>query len=207
MTKRTNEQAHNAVVETIEAAKSANAPLTAEAVEDAVDSLMLAASSVFQEPEERVKGDNGKFYPLDYDWSTRTDGAQSTGEIVTVNRFRFLENGILRGVCQALEFMHASQMKSIEEQRNSIQNLFRFGRNAGTDVDIELSRKEDFLAHQIEQAAIIEIALKQAAVSHFGITGQPYSTKKEREALAKARLEQTKPDRLARLKALGVTID
>jgi hypothetical protein len=186
---------------------AATVPLSANEIEDRVATMMVDAAHVFFEAQQRVEGTNGKHYPLDYEFGDRNDDVTSTGHIVEGNRFAYLQDNLLYGVCNAFDFMLGRQRKTINDTRSDIQQLFRMGFEAGDRTDVELNRKEGLLAMQIEQAAITEIALKSAAEMKVRLTGKPYANKQQREAVAAARLKSQAPDRVARLRALGVITD
>lgn len=202
----TDEALHRELV-TFDERGNASVPLSAEEIEDRVATMMVDAAHVFFEAQQRVEGTNGKHYPLDYEFGDRNDDVTSTGHIVDGNRFSYLQDNLLYGLCNAFDFMLNSQRKSINQTRTDIQGLFRMGFEAGDRVEVELNRKENLLAMQIEQAAITEVALKSAAEMKVRLTGKPYANKQQREAAAAARLKSQAPDRIARLKALGVITD
>lgn len=186
------------------------AALDLNVLEERVTALMMAAHHTFFDPEQRQEGDNGYFYSLDYDgWDSRTDGAQPTGRIVTVDRLGFLGGGVARGICNAFEFMlngKNGQRARSNKLRADIQRTLSFGHTTGNDMSRDLANLERSLANSVEQEALIEIALHKAAECYHALTGRFYQTAQEREASATKAVKSLDPAQADRLKKLGVTI-
>lgn len=184
MTKN-NQQVNNDTVEAIVAKGTENAPLTADAVEARVGDLLAAASLVFFEAEQRVLADNGKAYPLTYGFEGKDFTA--TDDIVTVDKFGFLDKSLSRLQCSGLEMLLRQQDDNIESQRKRIQNEIRFGRAQGADVEDRVSRMADWLENMIEQRQMVAIALSAAIKAHAANTGDTYVTRGEAAKVAAAK--------------------
>jgi hypothetical protein len=198
---KTDEQVHNDMVDAIVEKNSANAALTAEAVEARVGDLIAAASLVFFEPEQRILADNGKAYPLTYGFEGK-DFAP-TEDIVTVDKYGFLDKSLSRLQCSGLEMLLRQQDDNIEGQRKRIQNEIRFGRSQGADVEDRVNRMADWLEHMIEQRQMVSLALQAAITAHAEHTGDTYVTRANATKFAAAKREALGATG-DRLKKLGV---
>jgi hypothetical protein len=192
-------EGQDARVESVNAKK----PLTADVIEDRVSALMQVAVGLFYDPDERVLGNNGKAYPLNYDFEHRED-VESTGEVVTVDRHAFINKSFSYGVCSALDYQLRSQEQNIARQRNAIRNEISFARNTGTDDQGKVERMADFLGAMVERAAAIEVALKAAAEAHSIAWGEPYLNKEQRQQVAASRADSLPDAMKQKLAALGV---
>lgn len=184
-----------------QAAVDESADLTPTAIEARVSDLMASASLVFFQSEQRLLADNGKAYPLDYNFEGK-DFAD-TGDIVKVDRFEFLNKSLSRLQCSGLEMLRRQQDDNVASQRKRIQNELRFGRSQGVDTTDKVNRMADWLERMIEQRAMINIALQAAIKNHELAYGDTYLTRDQAEQATQARktaLGATGD----RLKALGV---
>jgi hypothetical protein len=189
-------------------------PLTPEHVEDVIDGIMTAAFGAFYEPQHRVVANNGKAYPVEFDFEARElkneDGSlvESTGEIITVDRYGYLNKGLARSVCSGLEMMLRTQSQNCEQQRKRIGNELRFGHNRGVDVTAKVERMADFLGAMVEQEAFLQIALNRAFECYKRLTGEVYPSREDREQAVAARKDEIKADPAlsSKLASLGVTL-
>jgi hypothetical protein len=181
-------------------------PLTPEAVEDSVDLIVDRACTLFFEPVQRVLADNGKAYPLTWDFEGRE--YSSEGEVVVRDRYDFLNRQCGRMICSGLAMILRNQDQAIEQRKKQIVNEIRFGRNAGTDVTAKVEAMADFLATMQEQRALIQIALDRAIQSLAAHTGEVFQTAEAREKAAAARKAKVTEngDLAKRLEKLGVDV-
>jgi len=185
----------------------ASLPLTPEQVEDRVDGLVQASIGVFFEPTQRVLADNGKAYPLDWDFEGRDYGTE--GEIVTRDRYDYLNKQVGRMICSGLEMILRNQDKAIDTRKDQITKEIRFGRNVGADVTAKVESMADFLAVMQEQRALIEIALRRAVEGFATAFGETYLTADARARQVAARKAEVADngDLSAKLAKLGVNVE
>lgn len=185
-------------------------PLTADAIDDRIDTAMGALNHVFFEAELRRKGTNGRHYSLDYDgWDNRDDGAMPTDTIEVVDRFKFLNAQVARGLCQTLDNIlnqkpygrfEGGLVQRIEAQRESVRSSIRFGRTQGVDTSKEVDAKAAKLEALLDQQTMVTTALNRAVEAYATLTGRIYESASQRAANKAAVANVTKNDeRLARL--------
>ena len=179
------------------------AALTVEKIEDRVIALCMGANGIFYEQELRQLGDNGHKYALDYDgWDSRDDGAQPTGEIVTVDRFQFLDNALVYGVCSTFEFQLGRKQQASAKLRAQIRRTIAHGERFGIDNSSEVSDLATKLERSVDQEAMLTVALNKAVECYHELTGRFYTSAADREQSQQAAAKRVAAD--PRLAKLGV---
>jgi len=194
MTKQSNAKR----VDEHRASQIATVQVTAETIRASVEAGLGSLGAAFYETEQRIVGDNGKQYPHD---ASLPDGVADTGEVVDVNRFRFLQTQLCGVVCWKLETMLDQQNERIGKQRNSIVSAMRQV-ESGRTTEAQVERLADFLEVLIEQRAMVQVALDAALDSYEAAVGEQFETKAlraERERAIRRAAPRGLTDRLASL--------
>ena len=183
-------------------------PLSPETVEATIKDVMPALFNCFREPELRIMGNNGRRYPIHYDFGSGDVQPAEPFELVVVDKYEFLGTSLAKGLCYALENMLVRQEANIDRQRKSIRSELLFGNNRGVDVTAKVDRMADFLEAMVDQAAFTRIALYSASEQLAALTGEGHVTKAQKEqVVASRKTEVASTPAAARALALGVNLD
>jgi hypothetical protein len=173
-----------------------------ENIAQCMTAAVALMASMFHEPVEKQRGDNGRLYAIDRELP---DGVGETGEIVQVERYDFLIRdfaGVLPWKCES-KIVKLNEL--IATARAEIRDALQNDVNGTVNVDI----KSRYLESLIDQRTFVEVAFEAACTAYADVTGRSYETKAMREQAKltrRAQVRKASNPALERARALGVDV-
>jgi hypothetical protein len=148
-----------------------------EMVSEAIGCLVAGFTTL----ENRVVGIHGgtgveRNYPLN---AKMPDGVEDTGNVVTVNRYRYIAEQVANAVVWKLERLVDQQNERVAAQETRIRDAVRSYERGRVD-EAFLNRTCDILEDIEEQAMLVRTAFEEAKDAFYGATGVVFETNEMR---------------------------
>lgn len=168
-----------------------SAPLTRARIMAGIVDGMTAIFSGLAEMEQVTVGTNGKLYPITQELPRDVD---DTGSIEIRNRYRYVSDPLLNGVCWKLDSMLEYVSASIAKEGDKLARMRRL--KDGTTLSGQQYQQSEGFLHQLEeQRDILGVAFGAACHTFDVLTGAEYETQAQRRVriAAEERLKAATP--------------